>query len=53
MLQQCNTRDCFCNINARIYFCAFSIMKDVRRNLYMSENTVLEIKNIVKNYGTK
>ena len=53
MLQQCNTRDCFCNINARIYFCAFSIMKDVRRNLYMSENTVLEIKNLVKNYGTK
>ena len=53
MLQQCNTRDCFCNINARIYFCAFSIMKDVMRNLYMSENTVLEIKNLVKNYGTK
>lgn len=53
MLQQCNTRDCFCNINARIYFCAFSIMKDVRRNLYMSENTVLEIKNLVKNFGTK
>lgn len=53
MLQQCNTRDCFCNINARIYFCAFSVMKDVRRNLYMSENTVLEIKNLVKNYGTK